>query len=111
MPRATGLLDHRPDAGITKLFHRLHDGDWCHETVQDCDPIVEANKEAQNHCSPWNADRTMRLEARIPLIFREVWIRRYGVDFLSPDPDMQRRVDRLLNDSEWRWMRTSNAQL
>lgn len=111
MPKHTGLIDHRPDAGITKLFHRLHDGDWAYETIQDVEPILEANKEAQNHCDPWNADRSMRLDARIPLIFRQKWIDLYGVDFLDNDPDVQRRVDKILMDPEWCWMRTSTARL
>lgn len=111
MPKHTGLVDHRPDAGVTKLFHRLHDGDWAYESIQDCNPIIDANKEAQNHCNPWNADKSIRLDARIPLIFRQKWIDDYGIDFLSPDPDVQRRVDKLLDSSEWRWMRTSTASL
>ncbi len=111
MPKYTGVLDHYEDGKITKLFHRLHDGDWVHETIQDCQPIIDANKEAQNHCNPWNADRTTRLDARIPLIFRQKWIDQYGVDFLDNDPDVQRRVDKILNDSEWQWMRTSTARL
>lgn len=111
MPRHTGLVDHYADGQITKLFHRLHDGDWAYETIQNCDPIMDANKEAQNHCNPWNADKTMRMDARIPLIFRQKWIDQYGVDFLNNDPDVQRRVDKILNSSEWCWMRTSNARL
>ena len=108
MPKHTGRVDHRPDAGITKLFHRLHDGDWCYETIQDCDPIVDANKQQQNETAPRG---DFRLQARIPLIFRQKWIDEHGVDFLSRDPDVQAKVDRLLDDPDYRWMRTSTGTL
>jgi hypothetical protein len=114
MPKHTGVIDHYAEAGITKLFHRQHDGDWVYETQQSGEAlqqIADANKEAQNHCNPWNAEKDMRLDARIPLIYRQKWIDLYGVDFLSPDPDVQKRVDRILDDPEWRWMRTSTAKV
>lgn len=111
MPKYTGIVDHYADGQITKLFHRLHDGDWAYETIQDCESIFDANKEAQQHCSTWSADRSMRLDARIPLIFRQKWMDIYGVDFLDNDPDVQDRVDRILDSSEWRWMRTNTATL
>jgi hypothetical protein len=111
VPKHTGLLDHFPDGQITKLFHRLHDGDWVHETIQNCTPIAEANAEARNHCNPWNGDKSMRHDARIPMIYLDIWQKRYGINFLDSNPDVQKQVDKLLNDPEWRWMRTSNAQL
>lgn len=111
MPKITGLVDYRPDAGITKLFHRLHDGDWAYEIKQDCAPIADANAEARNHCNPYNKSRDLRLDARIPLIYRQVWLDRYGVDFLSPDRDVQKKVDKLLDDPEWRWMKTTDERL
>lgn len=111
MPKYTGLLAHHPEAHTTKLFHRLHDGDWVHETIQDCTEIAETNQVRRNHVDPWNADKSLRHDACIPLIYREKWIKDYGVDFLNNDPDVQRRVDKILDDPEWRWMRTSNARL
>lgn len=111
MPKHTGVVAHYSDAQLTKLFHRLHDGDWVYETIQDCNPIAEANAQRRNHDTPWNADKSLRHDAEIPLIYRQIWLDRYGVDFLNNDPDVQKRVDRILNDPEWRWMRTSNAKL
>jgi hypothetical protein len=111
MPKHSAYLDYFPEGKISKIFHRLHDGDWVHETIQDCTPIAEANAEARNHCNPWNGDKSLRHDARIPLIYLDIWQKRYGINFLDSNPDVQKQVDKLLNDREWAWMRTSNAQL
>lgn len=114
MPKHTGILDHDEEWGLTTLFHRLHDGEWVHEMQQSAEAIqaiTDANKEAQNHCNPWAPDRWCRMDARIPIIFAQKWFDEEGIDIFSPDPHMQKRVDRKLNDPEFRWMRTSNAKL
>jgi hypothetical protein len=51
------------------------------------------------------------MDARIPIIFAQKWFNEEGIDIFSPDPEMQKRVDRKLNDPEFRWMRTSTARL
>ena len=57
MSKYSAYLDHFPEGQISKIFHRLHDGDWVHETIQDCTDIAEANKVRRNHVDPWNADK------------------------------------------------------
>ena len=42
--------------------------------------------------------------ARIPLIIVAKWRHELGVDYFNPDH--QDKVDRLLNDPDWRWLRT-----
>lgn len=109
MPRHSRLVEHLPDAQITKVWHDLHDGDWAYETRQDCTPILDANKEVQNHASGWNADRSMRHVARIPFIIMEKWRNELGVDYWNPDH--QDKVDALLNDPDWRWLRTGAGNI
>ena len=111
MSRHSAVLFLDPDARLAKLFHRLHDGGWAHETVQDVQPILDANKEAQNHCDARSASGELRLVARVPAIFIQKWFDEEGIDFWSPDPDMQRRVDARLNDPAWRWLRTDGSVL
>ena len=110
MPKHTGLLDHNADAQITKLFHRLHDGDWVHETIQDCTDIAEANKVRRNHVDPWNADKSLKHDACMPLIFLDIWDKRYGINFLTSDQDVQKYVSRLLEDGEWNWMKVDGKK-
>ena len=102
MAKHTGLLAHHADAQVTKLFHRLHDGDWVHETIQDCDPIIEANKEAQNHCDPRSLSGDLRHTHRIPLIFFDKWLKELGIDYFNRDHEQA--VERLLASSDWRWL-------
>jgi hypothetical protein len=71
--------------------------------------LLDLNKEAQNHCDPRNAARDVRMVARIPLIIIEKWRNELGVDYWNPDH--QDRIDRLLNDPEWRWLRTDEGAI
>lgn len=109
MPRHTGQLAWDADRRVEKLFHRQHDGDWVWQMRQDCDPILDANKEAQNHLNPNNADKSMRMVARIPVVIIEKWRNELGIDYFNKDH--QEAVNRLLNSSEWAWLRTDNSVL
>lgn len=111
MPAHSGVLFLDSEGRKAKVFHRHHDGSWTHETVQDCQPIFDANKEAQNHCNPNSPSGELRLVARIPSIFAQKWMNEEGLDIWSPDPDVQRAIDRKLNSSDYEWMRTDNSVL
>ena len=95
------------DHGTASWWHEDGNGGWAVETVQDTDPLLDLNKEAQNHCSPWNADRDVKMVARIPFVIMQKWQNEYGVDYWNPDH--QAAVDRLLDDPDWRWLRTDGT--
>lgn len=97
------LLGFNPDTGVAQYWHEDGEG-WAVENEQYAAPILDLNKEAQNHCSPYNAARDVRMVARIPLIVITQWRNKHGVDYWNPDH--QDKVDALLNDPEWRWLRT-----
>jgi hypothetical protein len=97
------LLGWDHATGLAKWWHEDGD-DWAQETVQHAVPILDLNKEAQNHCNPYNAERDVRMVTRIPLIIVEKWRNELGVDYWNPDH--QDKVDALLNSNEWRWLRT-----
>lgn len=107
MPKHTGILANYEDAGIVKYFHRLHDGDWVHEMVQDCDHILDANKAEQNSDNPLKHG-DMQMVARVPFIVMEKWRNELGIDYWNPDH--QDAVDRLLESSDWRWLRVDGAR-
>lgn len=109
MARHSAFLDAGEFNGVERIFHRLHDGGFGIESRQDIQSILDANKEAQNHCNPNNVDGSLRLAARIPLIVITKWRNELGVDFWNPDH--QDKVDALLNDPEWRWLRTDSSVL
>ena len=74
---------------------------------QRVDDLLDLNREAQSHCDPYNAARDVRMVARIPLIVIAKWRNELGVDYWNPDH--QDKVDALLNDADWRWLRTDGA--
>lgn len=107
MAKHSAFLDAGAWNGVQRIFHRDHDGEFAVESRQDVQPILDANKEAQNHCNPNNADGSMRMVARIPLIVITKWRNELGVDFWNPDH--QDKVHALLNSSEWKWLRTDDS--
>ena len=66
------LLDWNPHAGLATWW--VEDGeDWAQMMSQDPAALLDLNREAQNHCDPYNAARDVRLVARIPLIIVAKW--------------------------------------
>lgn len=97
------LFDHDPVAGLTQYFHYDEAGDrFTIETVADSEPIVENNKRLFNEGRPrgdWNCIASIPPE--IILKWREL----YGVNIM--DRNDWPRIRRLLNDPDWRYLRTA----
>jgi hypothetical protein len=80
------------------------------KTVQDVEPILDANKEAYNSGrSGYTPSGAMKKVGEIPFVVYEMWLREYGIDALNKDH--WPAVRRLLNSSEWRHLRTAPGQL
>lgn len=77
------------------------------ETVQDVQPILDWNQRRRNESDGYNADRSMRHVARIPVIVAKIWRAKYGVDVLNPEHSD--KVRDLLNDPEWSKLRVSEG--
>lgn len=107
MPKHTAVVDHNPEWGMTKLFHRLHDGDWAYQTIQDVEPIIEANKAAQN--SGQKPHSSMRRVASIPLVVLVEIEKKFGINYLNKDH--MPALKKLLNSNEFRHFRTDNSVL
>lgn len=99
-------LSWNPDTGVASWWHQDGEG-WAVETCQHAAPILDLNREAANHCDPYNAARDTRMVARIPFIVIAKWRNELGVDYWNPDH--QDAVDRLLDDPDWRWLRTDTG--
>lgn len=82
------------------------------ETAQDVEPILEANKEAQKTAqkSDWG-----RHVARIPNVILTRWLneewQRGNISIRAFSDEMDRLVERKLQDPEWKWLRTDSAQV
>jgi len=99
--------------GIDRLFGLAQwwledgEGNWAQKASQRVDALLDLNREAANHCNPYNAARDVRMVARIPLIVIAKWRNELGVDYWNPDH--QKKVDALLDDADWRWLRTDGS--
>ncbi len=99
-------------------WHEHGDGSWAIEQVQDdLQPLLDRNKAYQNHGDmrwldePGSEKLGVRMVATIPMIVIERWQRDYGINYFDPDPEVQKRIDRLLDSNEWRYLRTDNSRL
>lgn len=94
----------RSEQGVD--WHVHFDGDDVHiGAQQDCTDIIDANKRSQNSGQTgWNGDKSMRRAASIPVVIQLEWMTKYGVDLHNPDHAAG--VRRLLNSSDYRYLRT-----
>ncbi len=108
---AKRLLDIDPLTGVIEY----HDYDpltraTIIETVQDVEPILRRNRVLQNEDDRgWAPSRELRRAAAIPDIVILKWRNEHGVDVFNRNH--WPAVKRLLNDPDWRWLRTAPGKL
>lgn len=68
----------------------------------DMQRILDLNKQQANHTTPKG---DMVLAARIPIDVQYIWLQQYGIR--AWDKNHWPGVRRLLNSSDWRYLRTS----
>jgi hypothetical protein len=82
------------------------DGESVTETISDdVEPVIEHNKALQNEGDGFSPTREMRRIASIPMALALKWKFERGVDVFNPDHAPAVRA--LLNDPEYRYLRTS----
>lgn len=101
------FFDHCPMTGVTEWFEDTDDGFRIHYE-QDAEPTIELNKVKQSMGRAYYAkDPDMWKVASIPIGVQYKWMIEHGVDV------MQREhwpaVKRLLNDPEWRYLKTAEV--
>lgn len=84
--------------------------------VQDTQATLDRNVAMANHNDGWSvdgskSDKLLRRAAHVPFVVMEQWKQELGVDYRSTDPDQQAAVNRLLDDSDWRKLRTANFRI
>jgi hypothetical protein len=106
-------LDHDPLTGAVETFEydELADLITIHRKA-DVGPIIETNKRLQtaDGFTGWTGpEKDMRLAARIPIEIVNLWRQLYGIDAMKAEHGQA--VLRLLNSSEWRYLRTNTSKL
>lgn len=80
--------------------------------VQEVTPILERNQAMASHNDGYTPSRDMARIASIPLSILYKWMTENpGFDPFSQDPDCQKKLYALLDDPEWRYLRTSEIVL
>jgi hypothetical protein len=108
----TRLLDYDPLTGITQYHHFDPVTEVTTiETIQDVEPILNANKAMQNDTaySKRGIKNEMWHAACVPNIIQEKWLREKGVDVWNNDH--WPKVKRLLNDPDWKWLKTTTGTI
>jgi GTP-sensing pleiotropic transcriptional regulator CodY len=81
------------------------------KNTQDIEPLLKLNKQELNGDSMYGGvetkDKSMRKVASIPLIIIEKWKRELGVDVMNKDH--MTKVKQLLNDPQYRYLRTHES--
>lgn len=100
------LLDYDPMTGIREEFEATPEGFQVHYT-QDVEPILEANKRKAND-APARMGEFVHA-ADIPIVVQMEWMTKHGVDIY--DPDHTAGIIRLLNDPDYRYLKTRHIIL
>ena len=77
----------------------------------DVQPILDHNGRQANHNNGWSVegkDKLLRRAASVPFALIEKWKNEEGWDYMSPDPDMQKKARQMLNDSDYQKLRTAH---
>ena len=99
------LFDVDPLTGEVEYFHFDHDtGKFSIETVQDVEPVLDENHRLANSGDGFNQARDLRRIASIPHVLYQAWLS-VGFDALKPENAPMLR--KLLNDADYRKLRTS----
>lgn len=99
------LLDHDAFTGMRTWFSTSDNEDtWHVRYEQDTAPVLDANKEQQADGFDRRAD--MWHAARVPLVVMMEWLTKHGVE--AWNPSHKDGVKRLLNSSEYRYLRVNN---
>lgn len=111
------LVDVDPWTGVREYaeYNESSDSLIIHR-VQDVEAILDRNKALANDGSHWKNQAKndeigmdMRLVASIPVIVQEQWLRVHGVDVNNKNH--WEGVKRLLNSSDWKWLKASDVTI
>ena len=77
----------------------------------DVQPILDHNGRQANHNAGWSVegkDKLLRRAASVPFALINKWKNEEGWDYLSADPDMQKKARQKLNDIDYSKLRTAH---
>jgi hypothetical protein len=103
------LVEVTPD-GVAEYLHVDEAaGTFTVQRLADVEPAIEANKRAMTSGDGYSPARELRRIASIPVTVQLHWIERFGADPLAKGNEAWLR--RLLNEPEWRHLRTAPGRV
>ena len=107
VPGRRTVLSRGGDSGLSTTLEETADGFLVHHT-QDAEPILKLNHEKRSLGRSYYAeDPDMHRVASVPLGVAYQWLAKYGVE--AWNPEHMDRIKRLLNDPEWRYLKTAEV--
>jgi hypothetical protein len=105
MPAPLLLASH---SGFTETLHTNDGTEFTVVRSADVEPIIDHNTRLRNdNPKGMGASREWVHVAEIPVTVVFEWVKRYGVDPTAKG--YEDLLKRLLNDPEWRYLRTSEV--
>lgn len=100
---------YRSSAGVHHYWRPIGGDDYEVVSLQDAEPILEANKSAATHNDGYSKSRELRRAASIPLILVLKWLNEEG--WFAFDPACADKLKAKLNSSDYRYLRTAPGRL
>lgn len=98
-------------SGVMREIHVNDEGDVTYVHKQDCEHILDNNHFSRNHVQQ-DKNAHMRKVASIPPVVALDWLQKYGINVFAPkDTDEIKRIQKLLDDPEYRFLRTHHSRL
>lgn len=79
------------------------------ENIQDVEGILERNKQAQRYYAENPQRGEVREVAEIPMIIQYKFLKDHGVDVWSKEPSQRKKLRRLLDSNEYRYLRADTS--
>jgi hypothetical protein len=93
----------------TRFVEDASTGDLIVHREADVEPLLELNKALATSGDGYTPSRELRRAASIPLAIIEKWRNEHGIDVFNPDH--MPAVRKLLNSSEYAFLRTAPGRL
>ena len=104
------VLDDGKHTGIKEDFiWDEGEGKFHIHRYADVEPIIDANKRLYNNGDGYSKSREWKRVASIPIAVQLQWIQKYGCDPLGKGNE--KLLKRILNDPEWRYLRTAPGMI
>jgi hypothetical protein len=94
---------------IQTRFVEDSDGSLVVHRLADVEPLLELNKALATSGDGYTPSRDLRRAASVPMAIIEKWRNEHGIDLFNPDH--MPAVRRLLNSSEYMYLRTAPGRL